>query len=97
MSRLVPFINMEALRSPWLLAGAIVLPLLGYQLARILYHAFLSPLRRVPGPLHCSLTGSMDTYQSIVGGKRSAWIHSLHQKYGKLRKLGSCSRILSDT
>lgn len=62
-----------------------------YKLASVFYTAFLSPLAKVPGPRLCALTSFVDSYQSMVGGRRAEWIHSLHQTYGKHRRLGDSS------
>ena len=56
--------------------------LVAYKLAHVLYTAFLSPLSKIPGPKLCALTSVVDHYQSMVGGRRAEWIHSLHREYG---------------
>lgn len=55
-------------------------------LCKRLYCSFLGPLSSVPGPLACRLTGLIDLRESIVGGRRAEWIHSLHEKYGEPRQ-----------
>ncbi|PQE19795.1 cytochrome P450 protein [Rutstroemia sp. NJR-2017a WRK4] len=50
-------------------------------LAKILYRAYLTPLRKVPGPWYARLTHLVLKYH-VVTGRRLHYIHSLHLKYG---------------
>lgn len=83
MSLLTSKIFTESAPTVWQAAGLFALAVLALQSARVIYFAFCSPLSQVPGPLICKLTGAVDTYQAIVGGRRAEWMHSLHQVYGK--------------
>lgn len=65
-----------------MLAGSVAL-LIVMSLAKRIYHAFFTPLRRVPGPWICKLTSLPDAYQAFVEARRSEWIHELHARYGK--------------
>jgi len=69
------------------LAGILALTLVAFQLARVIYSAFFSPLSRVPGPLICKITGGVDAYQAIIGGRRAEWMHGLHSVYGQYTNL----------
>ncbi|KAK9896419.1 cytochrome P450 [Cystobasidium minutum MCA 4210] len=67
-----------------------------YKLASVFYTAFLSPLAKVPGPRLCALTSFVDSYQSMVGGRRAEWIHSLHQTYGPIVRIAPNLCSISD-
>lgn len=56
---------------------------LAYAVVRAIHLAFFGDLAKIPGPLICKFTGLVDTYQTLVGARRSTWIHSLHLKYGE--------------
>lgn len=85
---MAPF-DTTAWQQPSTLAvGALGLVVL-YKVVRTLYTAFLSPLAKIPGPTACALTSFVDSYQSTVGGRRSEWIHSLHQTYGRCNICGN--------
>ena len=64
-------------------AGALTVAFLAYHVIHIVYLAYFSPVSRVPGPILCRFTGAVDMYQGVIGGRRAAWMHGLHQKYGK--------------
>jgi len=51
------------------------------------YVAFLGRNSHVPGPLLCKLTGFVDMYQTLLGARRSDWIHNVHKKYGPVVRI----------
>lgn len=95
MSVFAPTLVMEAVPSFWVLAGTAALCLVGFQLARAIRLAFFSPLSRVPGPLICKLSGAVDIYMGILGGRRAEWMHGLHQIYGRLPLRGDTRSLLT--
>src|SRR5438034_11714925 len=48
---------------------------------QFLYALFLSPLRRIPGPLLAKVTGNWLLLIEL-SGNRAKTVHKLHQKYG---------------
>ncbi|ESZ94909.1 hypothetical protein SBOR_4701 [Sclerotinia borealis F-4128] len=52
-------------------------------LIRILHRAYLTPLRKIPGPWYARLTHLVLKYH-VVTGHRMQYIHSLHLAYGPI-------------
>ncbi|KAF7956946.1 hypothetical protein EAE96_004270 [Botrytis aclada] len=50
-------------------------------LVKIIYQAYSTPLRKIPGPWYARFTGLVLKYY-VVTGRRIQYVHSLHQNYG---------------
>lgn len=51
-----------------------------------LYSVLSSPLAKVPGPWYSNFTELILRWHWLRG-KRASYVHTLHEKYGMLRKL----------
>ncbi|KAL4988012.1 cytochrome P450 [Aspergillus falconensis] len=49
--------------------------------------AYFSPLKQIPGPWYASLTGLRLSW-SVFANNRIHYVHSLHQKYGPIVRIG---------
>lgn len=61
----------------------------------VLFCIFLGPLRRVPGPLFCKISGLYLSYYDILL-KRTDKVHQWHQKYGPVICIGPGQISISD-
>ncbi|KAF7936521.1 uncharacterized protein EAE97_007887 [Botrytis byssoidea] len=65
---------------------------------RIIYRAYLTPRRKIPGPWYARFTHLVLKYH-IVTGNRIHYVHALHQKYGHTVLVApdeaSCSSLTS--
>ncbi|KAF5235679.1 hypothetical protein FANTH_11629 [Fusarium anthophilum] len=59
------------------------------------FKAFLSPLRRLPGPWYSHFTHLVLKWY-IISGRRIHYIHSLHQKYGPVVRICPQEVAISD-
>ncbi|KAJ0134089.1 Uncharacterized protein HZ326_22870 [Fusarium oxysporum f. sp. albedinis] len=55
--------------------------LLAVWLVKLFQRAYLTPLRRVPGPFHAKFT-HLWLKKHVLGGSRIYYVHNLHVKYG---------------
>ncbi|KAK5699636.1 hypothetical protein LTR97_005765 [Elasticomyces elasticus] len=62
-------------------AVALASALVSYVLLHRIYCAFLSPLRKIPGPWHAHYTGLV-LKLNILAGNRVNYVQALHEKYG---------------
>ncbi|KAL4793708.1 cytochrome P450 [Aspergillus venezuelensis] len=58
----------------------------GLWIAKTIYAALSSPLRRIPGPLYTNLT-RLPLKLSILRGQKIYFIHTLHLKYGTIVRI----------
>ena len=61
------------------------LAVVSIRLVTIVHLAFFTPRSRVPGPLLSKVTNLVDIYETLIRGRRSEWMHELHQQYGASR------------
>jgi hypothetical protein len=53
----------------------------------VLYRLMRSPLAKLPGPFHTTLTAAWLKYKEFSGSRRQ-YIHDLHQRHGPVVRLG---------
>ncbi|KAH8773763.1 cytochrome P450 [Diaporthe sp. PMI_573] len=81
---------------PWLSPTTVLLSLaLAYALHLILYRFKFDPLRSVPGPEIARWT-DLHVRLLLFRGGRSPYVHSLHQKYGPVVRVGPKEVDISD-
>lgn len=56
-------------------------------LALLLHRALFSPLSKLPGPVHTLFSDLILMYHEFAGQRR-VYVHSLHEKYGPVVRLG---------
>lgn len=74
-----------------LLVVGLLLATAGYGLVT----AFLSPLRRIPGPWYTHFTHLILKWH-VISGNRVHYIHSLHQRYGPIVRVAPEEIAISD-
>ncbi|OJI84523.1 hypothetical protein ASPTUDRAFT_122468 [Aspergillus tubingensis CBS 134.48] len=57
-----------------------------FLLARMIYGLLLDPLRKIPGPVSARFT-RLFLKIAVLRGRRSQYIHDLHQKYGHIVRI----------
>ncbi|KAM0217610.1 hypothetical protein ACHAQD_007353 [Fusarium lateritium] len=77
--------------SSLLVVGLLLLATTAYGLVT----AFLSPLRRIPGPWYTHFTHLILKWH-VVSGNRVHYIHSLHQRYGVIVRVAPSEIAISD-
>ncbi|KAI4758394.1 cytochrome P450 monooxygenase [Aureobasidium sp. EXF-3400] len=53
---------------------------------KVVYRAFFTPLRGIPGPWHAAFV-NWRLKIAVLGGRRADYIHELHQKYGPIVRI----------
>jgi cytochrome P450 len=59
------------------------------------YHAYATPLRKVPGPWYAKFTHLWLKIQ-VLGGRRVHYIHTLHQRYGSVVRISPTEIAVAD-
>lgn len=65
----------------WQQHSPLLLGLFGLVTIAYVYKILSTPLAKVPGPWYSLFTGQLIRYYGWAG-KRTRYVHSLHQKYG---------------
>ncbi|KAI5860389.1 putative cytochrome P450 [Durotheca rogersii] len=73
-----------------LVALALCAALLAY-----VYTVLSSPLAKIPGPWYTKWTTAVLKY-NMIKGRRPKWVHSLHEKYGPLVRIGPAEVSVQD-
>ncbi|KAI2621287.1 cytochrome P450 [Hypoxylon sp. NC1633] len=81
--------------SPYLSTTTLVLSLVTLFVLRIIYTAFTNPLSSIPGPLLSRWT-DIHVRIKLLSGTKARYVHSLHEKYGPIVRLGPHEVDVSD-
>ncbi|KAL2132794.1 hypothetical protein VTI74DRAFT_3363 [Chaetomium olivicolor] len=65
------------------------------KVASIIRTAYFTPLNKIPGPWYARLTGVRLAY-SVFANNRIHYVHSLHQKYGPIVRIGPMEVDVAD-
>ncbi|PWY91666.1 putative cytochrome P450 [Aspergillus sclerotioniger CBS 115572] len=78
---------------PW----ALVIAVVGYSIARILYNLFLHPLRHFPGPWWAACSHLHEFYFDVIQRGMFMWqIERMHQQYGPIVRINPREIHISD-
>ncbi|PSR97613.1 cytochrome protein [Coniella lustricola] len=70
----------------WQQHASLLLGLAGLAIVAYVYSILSAPLAKIPGPWHSLFTGQLIKIYGLQG-KRTRYVHSLHQKYGPVVRL----------
>jgi hypothetical protein len=65
------------------------------QFSQVIYHAYVTPLRHIPGPWYAKFTHLWLKVQ-VLGGRRVQYIHALHQIYGPIVHISPAEIAVAD-
>jgi len=83
---MITFVDTPTFNLPKLF-GWLLLAIFSKLIIKMVYNAYLSPLRVIPGPKLCSLTEFLVTIRRPEG-RVFEWFYQLHLKYGSVVRVG---------